>query len=66
MHIINIYISYLKTVRAIQILWVLFKHSMRELFTNRRRRSRREGELGTLSIEQLAEKMRFEVENKIV
>ena len=29
-------------------------------------RSRREGELGTLSIEQLAEKMRFEVENKIV
>lgn len=44
MHIINIYISYLKTVRAIQILWVLFKHSMRELFTNRRRRSRREGE----------------------
>ncbi len=44
MHIINIYISYLKTVRAIQILWVLFKHSMQELFTNRRRRSRREGE----------------------
>ena len=29
-------------------------------------RSRRKGELGTLSIEQLAEKMRFEVENKIV
>ena len=41
MRIINIYISYLKTIRAIQILWVLFKHSLRELFTNRRRRRRR-------------------------
>ncbi len=29
-------------------------------------RNRREGELGTLSVEQLAEKMRYEVENKIV
>lgn len=29
-------------------------------------RSRREGELGTMNLEQLAEKMRFEVENKIV
>ena len=41
MRIINLYISYLKTIRAIQILWVLFKHSLRELFTNRRRRRRR-------------------------
>ena len=27
MHIVNIYISYLKMVRASQIVWVLAKHS---------------------------------------
>ena len=32
MHIVNIYISYLKMVRASQIVWVLAKHSFSELF----------------------------------
>ena len=41
MHIVNIYISYLKMVRASQIVWVLAKHSFSELFAHSRRRKRR-------------------------
>ena len=29
-------------------------------------RNRREGELGTMTLDQLVEKMRFEVDNKII
>lgn len=42
MKIINIYISFLKFIRVTQITWVVFKASVRELFTfNRVRRGRK-------------------------
>ncbi|MFQ8803979.1 MAG: hypothetical protein ACLR8Y_01160 [Alistipes indistinctus] len=41
MHIVNIYISYLKMVRASQIVWVLAKHSFSELFAHSRLGKRR-------------------------
>ena len=49
MHIVNIYISYLKMVRASQIVWVLAKHSFSELFAHsrlgKRRRRKNKGEV---------------------
>ena len=49
MHIVNIYISYLKMVRASQIVWVLAKHSFCELFAHsrlgKRRRRKNKGEV---------------------
>ena len=49
MHIVNIYISYLKMVRASQIVWVLAKHSFSELFAHsrlgKRRRRKNKGQV---------------------
>ena len=49
MHIVNIYISYLKMVRASQIVWVLAKHSFSELFApsrlGKRRRRKNKGQV---------------------
>ena len=49
MHIVNIYISYLKMVRASQIVWVLAKPSFSELFAHsrlgKRRRRKNKGEV---------------------
>lgn len=41
MRIVGIYVSYLKFIRATEILWVLFKHSIKELFTHSRLNKRR-------------------------
>ena len=49
MHIVNIYISYLKMVRASQIVWVLAKPSFSELFAHsrlgKRRRRKNKGQV---------------------
>lgn len=49
MHIVNIYISYLKMVRASQIVWVLAKHSFSELLAHsrlgKRRRRKNKGQV---------------------
>jgi len=64
MHIVNIYISYLKMVRASQIVWVLAKHSFSELFASRlgKRRRRKNKEEVHKHVYTTPERLRMTIE----